>query len=122
MKTKCYLKGFNFLSKLGIRCHSCFFLNIREVNSTFRNQEHNSFFLILIFYCYSITVVSPLSPSLHPTPAEHLPPPPNSVHVSFIVVPVKAPNSLPPQCKAAQVLTENICQKFSKCNKTHCGE
>ena len=29
------------------------------------------FFLILIFYCYSITVVCLFSPSLHPTPAEH---------------------------------------------------
>ena len=28
------------------------------------------FFLILIFYCYSITVVCLFSPSLHPTPAE----------------------------------------------------
>ena len=37
-------------------------------------------FLILIFYCYSITVVCLFSPSLHPTPAEppslpHLHPP-----------------------------------------------
>ena len=39
-----------------------------------------SFFLISIFYCYSITVVCLFSPALHPTPAEppslsHLHPP-----------------------------------------------
>ena len=51
------------------------------------------FFIILIFYCYSITVACLFSPSLHPTPVE--PPslptstlPPDFVHVSFIVVPV----------------------------------
>ena len=41
----------------------------------------NFFFLILIFYCYSITVVCLFSPSLHPTPAKppslpHFHPPP----------------------------------------------
>ena len=29
-----------------------------------------SFFFVLFFYCYSITVVCLFSPSLHPTPAE----------------------------------------------------
>ena len=33
-------------------------------------QSLVSFFLILILYCYSSTVVRLLSPSLHPTPAE----------------------------------------------------
>ena len=51
-------------------------------------QFHMFFFKILIFYCYSITVVCLFSPSLHSTPAE----PPSSptstlpldfVHVSF---------------------------------------
>ena len=44
-------------------------------------QKLFSFFLILFFYCYSITIVCLFSPSLHPTPAEppslpHLHPPP----------------------------------------------
>ena len=48
-------------------------------------------FLILIFYCYSITVVWLFSPSLHPTPAKppsfpHFHPPP--WFCPFIVVPV----------------------------------
>ena len=51
------------------------------------------FFLILIFYCYSITVVCLFSPSLHPTPANPPPSPISTlpldfVHASFIVVPV----------------------------------
>lgn len=40
MKTK--FKGLNFLSNPEIRCHSHFFLNIREMNSTFKNQAHDS--------------------------------------------------------------------------------
>ena len=64
-----------------------------------------SFFLILIFYCYSITVVCLFSRSLHPTQAEPPPSPTSTlaldfVHVSFIVVPVipspHCPLSTPP--------------------------
>ena len=44
-------------------------------------EKINKLFLILIFYCYSITVVCPFSPYLHPNPAKppslpHFHPPP----------------------------------------------
>ena len=55
----------------------------RRFNGTTRVclQLEIIFFLILIFYCYSIIVVCLFSPSLHPIPAEppsllHLHPPP----------------------------------------------
>ena len=45
-----------------------------------------SFFLILIFYCYSITVVCLVSPSLHPTNAKHLSSPTSTLPLHFVPV------------------------------------
>ena len=58
-----------------------------------RHLAYYLFFLILILYCYSITVVCLFSPSLHPTPAEptsrpNLHPPPWFCPCVLILVPV----------------------------------
>ena len=71
------------------------------------------FFLILIFYCYSITVVCPFSPSLHPTPADPPPSPTSTlpldfVHVSFIVVPVIPSSHCPPPLAIGRLLLTSM--------------
>ena len=73
------------------------------------NGQKFSFYFFKNFYCYSITVVCPLSPSLHPTPAEPTSLPTSTrplgfVHVSFIVVPIIPSSHCPPPLSYCQIV------------------
>ena len=62
-----------------------------------------SFSLILIFYCYSITVLCLFSPSLHPTPAE----------------PTSLPQLHPPPWFCPCVLYSSSCNPLSSLSPPH---